>query len=90
MCRAVDDPELDVARSGVGPDVEGDGERQQVLGVLPFAALLSFPIRTILGEIGPAAYAQGMALLVAWTLVFGALARWIQARGARRYAGVGI
>ncbi|HKK69604.1 MAG TPA: ABC-2 family transporter protein [Candidatus Krumholzibacteria bacterium] len=63
---------------------------QQILEVLPFAPLLSFPIRTILGEIGPGAYVKAMALLVGWTVAFAALARWIHARGSRRYTGVGI
>ena len=63
---------------------------QQVLELLPFAALLSFPIRTILGEIGPLQYLGSLALLIAWTVVFGVLARLVHARGSRRYTGVGI
>ena len=61
-----------------------------VLELLPFAALLSFPIRTILGEVGPEAWLRGMALLIGWSVVFAVLARVIHARGSRRYTGVGI
>jgi len=63
---------------------------QGVLEFLPFAALLSFPIRTILGELGPVEYARAMLLLIAWTVFFAWLARRIHARGALRYTGVGI
>lgn len=63
---------------------------QRILELLPFAALLSFPIRTMLGQVPLPEYARSMALLIGWTVFFAVLARWVHARGSRRYTGVGI
>lgn len=61
-----------------------------VLEMLPFAPLLSFPIRTLLGQVDAAEYLRSMLVLAMWTLVFAVLARVIHARGIRQYTGVGI
>ena len=63
---------------------------QPVLAAMPFSYLLSFPIRTALGEVGGAEYVQSLAVLSVWTLVFYGLAKWIFRRGSLRYSGVGI
>jgi ABC-2 type transport system permease protein len=61
-----------------------------VLERMPFAYLLSFPIRTLMGEVSAAEYAAGMLTLVAWIVVFAALTALVWRRGTLQYSGVGI
>ncbi len=66
-----------------------DGMRE-VLEMLPFRFFFDFPARLMLGEIHGAEWARGMAVAVAWCIVFLLLGRVIWWRGRLRYTGVGI
>lgn len=63
---------------------------RSVLHWLPFRFFFSFPTRTLLGEVGLGEWLSGMALLVAWCGVMGAVSWWVWRRGERTYTGVGI
>jgi len=63
---------------------------RSVLELLPFAYYVSFPIRTLLGQVAAREWAIGMAVLAGWCAFFAALAAWVWRRGTRQYAGVGI
>jgi ABC-2 type transport system permease protein len=63
---------------------------QSLLDMLPFASLLSFPIRAFLGELSPAEYFRSMAMLVGWIGIFSLLTAWIWRRGTLRYTGIGM
>lgn len=63
---------------------------QPALEALPFSYLLSFPIRTAMGQVDGLEYLRSLAILSVWTIVFYGLARWIFRRGSLRYSGVGI
>ena len=57
---------------------------------LPFSVLSSFPIRCLMGQVGPAEWSQGLLMIAGWMLLFAVLARLIWKRGSLRYSGVGI
>jgi ABC-2 type transport system permease protein len=61
----------------------------RVLVLLPFRAMLGFPVDLLLGRLGPAAIAQGLALQLFWALAFFALMLLMWRRGLRRYSAVG-
>lgn len=63
---------------------------REALEWLPWVRLISFPIRTLLGQVGTEEWLKGMALTAAWALVFAALAFWLWRKGIKSYAGVGI
>ena len=65
-------------------------QAQDILHWLPFSAMVSFPIRSILGQLSFYEWLQGMALLAAWLLVAWAAALLVWRRGTLRYTGVGI
>ncbi|MEZ6186728.1 MAG: ABC-2 family transporter protein [Planctomycetota bacterium] len=60
------------------------------LEVLPFRFLFDFPARVLLGQIGPAEWARGLLLALAWCGVFALIGKAVWRRGVRQYAGVGI
>jgi len=63
---------------------------RRVLEFLPFRFFCEFPARVLLGEIGPVAWAQGLALMGIWGLVAWLAGRLLWHRGQLQYAGVGI
>lgn len=63
---------------------------QPILDKLPFGYLLSFPVRTLMGQVGPAEYAGGLLVLLTWIAVFAAVTALIWRRGTLQYSGVGI
>lgn len=66
------------------------GWARATMEVLPFRYLFDFPARVLLGEIGLAEWALGMALCAVWCAVFVMVNRWIWHRGQLRYTGIGI
>jgi ABC-2 type transport system permease protein len=56
----------------------------------PFPSIISFPVRTFLGQVGPDEWLHNIGLLAAWALAFTLLLMWIWQRGSKRYSGVGI
>lgn len=62
----------------------------RVLELLPFQFLFYFPVMTLLGQVGPAEWARGLALALAWCALIGLAGRVVWRRGARTYTGVGI
>jgi ABC-2 type transport system permease protein len=63
---------------------------QLILEWLPFAGLVSLPIRTLMGQVGPGQWLQGMAVMAAWMVLSWSLAVLIWKRGTMKYSGVGI
>lgn len=61
----------------------------QVLMLLPFRAMLGFPLDLLLGRLGPAQIGQGLGLQLFWAAALFALMRLMWARGLRRYSAVG-
>jgi ABC-2 type transport system permease protein len=61
----------------------------QVIAILPFRAMLSFPLDLLLGRLDPPAIAVGLAHQVIWALVFFGLMQILWTRGLRRYGAVG-
>ncbi len=60
------------------------------LNMLPFRYLYDFPVSTLLGQIGPAQWASGMATGLVWIAVIHLCARLLWRRGMLSYTGVGI
>lgn len=56
----------------------------------PFPYLFYVPVQTFLGRVGFEQWLQGLAVMVFWCLVIGAVSLWIWRRGERSYSGVGI
>jgi ABC-2 type transport system permease protein len=65
-------------------------EVQQVLYVLPFRLFADVPVRTLLGEIGPAEWVMHMGAGLGWCVGFGLLARLVWDRGRLQYTGIGM
>lgn len=63
---------------------------QKLVQFTPFPALISFPTRTFLGQIGLQEWFWNLGILAGWGLVMSLLLSWIWQRGTRRYSGVGI
>ena len=61
-----------------------------VLVWLPFPYLFSVPVRTLLGQVGVAEWAAGLAILAAWCGIAALAGRWVWRRGDLQYTGVGI
>ncbi|MCU0490932.1 MAG: ABC-2 family transporter protein [Chloroflexaceae bacterium] len=61
----------------------------QVLVLLPFRALLGFPLDLLLGKLAPTEIATGFVLQLFWLVVFFWLMGWLWQRGIRRYGAVG-
>jgi ABC-2 type transport system permease protein len=59
------------------------------LGYTPFPYLLFFPVSIYLGQVKGAALLQGLALQAIWVGIFYLLARFVWARGIRKYGAVG-
>jgi ABC-2 type transport system permease protein len=57
---------------------------------LPFAYLISFPIRCFMGGVAMGEWWRGLGMIVLWTLGLAIIARWIWIRGTRQYSGVGL
>lgn len=60
------------------------------LDVLPFRFLISFPVKTIMGQVSPGEWAIGIAGTLAWSLVFFAIGGYVWKRGTMQYSGVGV
>ncbi|NJN14572.1 MAG: ATP-binding cassette domain-containing protein [Planctomycetes bacterium] len=63
---------------------------QGALQALPFRFLFDFPVRVMLGQIGPWEWMAGMAAGSLWCIAFWLLSRWLWWRGQLQYTGVGI
>ena len=63
---------------------------QRVLAALPFRYLFAFPVETLLGRVGPAEWAAGMAIGILWCGVIAIAGRAVWRRGTLQYTGVGI
>jgi ABC-type uncharacterized transport system permease subunit len=61
----------------------------QLLLLLPFRAMLSFPVELLLGRLGPAQIAAGLGLQLFWAVALLLLMRLMWRRGLRRYSAVG-
>jgi ABC-2 type transport system permease protein len=60
-----------------------------VLKALPFQYLAYFPAAIFLGKVKGDALWQGLLAQAAWGLALIVLARWLYARGLRRYGAYG-
>lgn len=63
---------------------------RKTLELLPFAQLISFPVRTLLGRVTPEEWLTSMAVTLAWAAVMSFVARTVWRRGTKIYAGVGV
>jgi ABC-2 type transport system permease protein len=63
---------------------------QPALDLLPFKYLYFFPATTLLGHVGPAEWARGIAVSLLWCAVAALAGRLVWLRGTRQYTGVGI
>jgi ABC-2 type transport system permease protein len=61
----------------------------RLLYLLPFRAMLSFPVDLLLGRLAPAAIAGGLALQLCWAAALFLVMRLMWSRGLRRYSAVG-
>jgi ABC-2 type transport system permease protein len=61
----------------------------RVIALLPFRALLGFPIDLLLGRLGPAQVAQGIGLQLFWLAALFSLMQLLWSQGLRRYSAVG-
>ncbi len=57
--------------------------------ILPLKYLAYFPAAVFLGKVDGIALIRGLAIEVVWVVFFLILARWLFARGVRRYSGYG-
>lgn len=57
--------------------------------VLPFHAVLGFPVELLVGRLGPGDALQGLLLQLAWIAIFGSLAAVLWRRGLRAYGAFG-
>lgn len=63
---------------------------QQVLGLLPFAAMVSAPVNFVLGRTSVAELLQGLAVMAAWAIPLVSTVWLVWRRGNLRYTGVGM
>ncbi len=61
----------------------------EVARVLPFHAVLGFPVELVIGRLPLAEAVEGLGLQLAWLTGFGLLAAWLWRRGLRVYGAVG-
>lgn len=62
---------------------------RQVLALLPFRAMLGFPVELLLGRLAPGAIGAGLAIQLFWVVVLFGLMQLLWRRGLRRYGAVG-
>ena len=62
---------------------------QELLVLTPFPYLISFPVRTFLGEHDLPAVLAGLAVIAVWCVFFHLAVRWVWQRGVSRFTGVG-
>lgn len=63
---------------------------EKILYWSPFPYLLSFPLKTLLGQESLFSWLQGLGILIFWAFVFTGLLSLVWQRGTRQYTGVGI
>ena len=61
-----------------------------LLAILPFQWLLSFPLRTLMGQVSFKEWCIGIAMTLIWSLVMSLACRSVWRRGTLQYTGVGI
>ena len=57
---------------------------------LPFEWLFWFPVRTVLGQVGPQQWGRGVLMLLLWGAALTTVMLWTWRRGTKEYSGVGI
>ena len=63
---------------------------QTFLSALPFRYMFAFPIDALLGRLGAAEYAAGMAVALGWGAVLSGVTALVWRRGTLQYTGVGM
>jgi ABC-2 type transport system permease protein len=61
----------------------------QVMRLLPFRALLGFPVDLLLGRLDESQIAQGLGLQIFWLVALFGLMQLLWSQGVRRYSAVG-
>jgi ABC-2 type transport system permease protein len=61
----------------------------EVARVLPFHAVLGFPVELLVGRLGPAEALQGLGLQILWVALVGCIAAFAWRRGLRAYGAFG-
>jgi ABC-2 type transport system permease protein len=62
---------------------------QTWLSFLPFRFLISFPVKTMMGQVSPGEWAIGLSGAFAWSMVFLSVGGLVWKRGTIQYSGVG-
>ena len=57
---------------------------------LPFTYMISFPVRTLMGEVQSAEYIQSIGMGLLWAAVLTVAMKWVWKRGTLQYSGIGI
>jgi ABC-2 type transport system permease protein len=63
---------------------------RSLLALTPFPYFISFPIRTLQGDVSNLEFFTGIAVMLTWTLLFSLATRIVWQKGLRQYTGVGI
>lgn len=63
---------------------------QRLVAWTPFPMIISFPVKTFMGQLSFQEWLLNAGLLVFWSALFTVLIRFIWRRGLRQYSGVGI
>lgn len=63
---------------------------QRVLGWLPFPSVFYWPVRTLLGDVGLAAWTRALVVGLGWCVLLAVASHFVWRRGYRSYSGVGI
>ena len=56
----------------------------------PFPYIVSFPIMTALGRVGPAEWLRGLGICALWVVILSLIARAVWRRGVGSYTAVGM
>jgi ABC-2 type transport system permease protein len=63
---------------------------RQILHVLPFGYLYTFPVNVLMGRVTPGDWVAGCAICIAWCTVMAGISYAVWQRGLKQYTGVGI
>ena len=63
---------------------------QQILNILPFRYLVSFPIKSFFGELTTTQLIEGFIIISLWSVVLTVVVNFIWSKGQKQYSGIGI
>lgn len=63
---------------------------QQILNILPFRYLVSFPIQIFFGQLSVNQIISGFGVIFMWSVVLTVITKMVWSKGNRQYSGIGI